>query len=68
MSEMDRCVAVVTGAASGIGRALAQQLAQRVSALVVVDIDGAGAATVAISLNRRPSWLATRLAKRTASM
>lgn len=35
-------VAVVTGAGSGIGRALAQELAQRQCALALADIDAAG--------------------------
>lgn len=39
---MDQSVAVVTGAASGIGRAVAQALAQRGDRVVVIDIDEAG--------------------------
>ena len=40
-------VAVVTGAASGIGRSLAESLASKGSAVVVADLDGFSAETVA---------------------
>jgi NAD(P)-dependent dehydrogenase (short-subunit alcohol dehydrogenase family) len=43
-------VAVVTGAASGIGRALSQQLADSGSALAIADIDERGLAETAASL------------------
>jgi short-subunit dehydrogenase len=46
-------VAVVTGAASGIGRALAQQLAASGSALAIADIDERGLAETAASLNAK---------------
>lgn len=39
---MSRRVAVVTGAASGIGRALAIEAAQRGMAVAICDVDGAG--------------------------
>ena len=42
MSFLSGGVAVVTGAGSGIGRALAQQLASAGSALAIADIDEAG--------------------------
>lgn len=43
-------IAVVTGAGSGIGRALAQRLAARGSALALADIDGKGLEGTAASL------------------
>jgi NAD(P)-dependent dehydrogenase (short-subunit alcohol dehydrogenase family) len=43
--------AVITGAASGIGRALAEQLGTRGHRLVLVDIDGEGLARLAETLN-----------------
>lgn len=48
--RFDGQVAVVTGAASGIGRASAQRLAREGARVVVVDIDGAGARRVADEL------------------
>jgi len=46
--EVEGAVAVVTGGASGIGRALALALADAgAAAVVVVDLDGAGAEAVA---------------------
>jgi NAD(P)-dependent dehydrogenase (short-subunit alcohol dehydrogenase family) len=43
-------VAVVTGAGSGIGRALAQQLSERGSAVALADVDEAGLMETAASL------------------
>ena len=49
--ELEGVVAVVTGAASGIGRALARALALDAGAVVVAaDIDGAGAEAVATEI------------------
>jgi NAD(P)-dependent dehydrogenase (short-subunit alcohol dehydrogenase family) len=49
--EIGQRVAVVTGGASGIGRALCLALARRdAAAVVVADIDGAGAAAVAAEI------------------
>ncbi|MEO5899279.1 MAG: SDR family NAD(P)-dependent oxidoreductase, partial [Ilumatobacteraceae bacterium] len=39
--------AVVTGSASGIGRAIAHRLAEAGAAVVIADLDGEGAAKVA---------------------
>jgi NAD(P)-dependent dehydrogenase (short-subunit alcohol dehydrogenase family) len=47
---MDGRVAVVTGGAGGIGSATAARLARDGAAVVVVDVDGAGAARVAKDL------------------
>jgi NAD(P)-dependent dehydrogenase (short-subunit alcohol dehydrogenase family) len=46
-------VAVVTGAASGIGRALAAALAARGATVVLADLDGPGAASAAGALGHR---------------
>jgi NAD(P)-dependent dehydrogenase (short-subunit alcohol dehydrogenase family) len=46
-------VAVVTGAAAGIGRALAQNLAAAGSALALADVDEAGLAATAASLDAK---------------
>lgn len=48
--ELDRKVALVTGAASGIGRAIAQRLARAGAHVVVTDINLAGANELVASL------------------
>ena len=47
MSDFTDRVAIVTGAASGMGAATARELAGRGAALVLVDLDGGGLRTVA---------------------
>jgi NAD(P)-dependent dehydrogenase (short-subunit alcohol dehydrogenase family) len=54
-------VAVVTGAGSGIGRALARQLAVLGSALALADIDEAGLQQTAASLGERGVQLTTHI-------
>ena len=54
-------VAVVTGAGSGIGRALARQLAMATSALALADIDEAGLQQTAASLSERGVRLTTHV-------
>ena len=53
MNTLDDKVAVITGAASGIGRAIAHSLASRGTKIVVVDIDVAGIGTVVEDLTRQ---------------
>lgn len=53
MSGFDGKVAVVTGAGSGIGRALALELARRGARLAISDVDGVGLAGTAEALNQK---------------
>src|ERR1700693_4462676 len=61
MSFLNTGVAVVTGAGSGIGRALARQLAVTGSALALADIDEAGLQQTAASLAERGVQLTTHV-------
>ncbi len=49
--ELDGQVAIVTGAASGIGKATAQALAAQGASIAVVDLDAAGVAATVSELN-----------------
>jgi len=51
MNSFQGAVALVTGGASGIGRALCEELARRGATVVVADLNAEGAATVASSIN-----------------
>ena len=44
--ELTGRVAIVTGGASGIGRATARRLAQEGASVVCADLDGTGATTI----------------------
>jgi NAD(P)-dependent dehydrogenase (short-subunit alcohol dehydrogenase family) len=61
MSFLSSGVAVVTGAASGIGRALAQQLVGVGSALAIADIDEAGLQQTAQSLGKSAAVISTHV-------
>lgn len=50
MTELANAVAVITGAASGIGRATAQALAARGAKIVIADVDATGAEATAADL------------------
>src|SRR5580658_8018420 len=61
MPFLSEGVAVVTGAGSGIGRALAQQLAAAGSALAIADIDEKGLVETAASLPRKEAGFSTHV-------
>ncbi|HEU5287370.1 MAG TPA: SDR family NAD(P)-dependent oxidoreductase, partial [Candidatus Limnocylindria bacterium] len=55
--DLSAKAALVTGAASGIGRAIAEDLARRGARVVLADIDGEGVRSVAAGL---PGAIAVR--------
>src|SRR5260370_2388617 len=61
MSFLSNGVAVVTGAGSGIGRALAQQLAALGSALALADIDAPGLLETTQSLEKKNAFITTHV-------
>ena len=61
MSFLSGGVAVITGAGSGIGRALAQQLAAAGSALAIADVDEAGLQQTVESLDGKKAQLTTHI-------
>src|SRR4051794_24044067 len=52
MKTLDNKVAVITGAGSGIGRALAHNLARRGAVLALSDVDEAGLAETVVQVKR----------------
>src|SRR5256886_3281631 len=61
MSFLSEGTAVVTGAGSGIGRALAQQLAATHSGLALADIDEAGLQQTVRSLEKKGALITTHI-------
>jgi NAD(P)-dependent dehydrogenase (short-subunit alcohol dehydrogenase family) len=61
VSFLSEGVAAVTGAGSGIGRALAQQLAEAGSALAVADVDEAGLRQTAQSFEKKKAAVSTHV-------
>jgi short-subunit dehydrogenase len=61
VSFLSTGVAVLTGAGSGIGRALAQQLAAAGSALALADVDEAGLTQTAQSLEKKGALVTTHV-------
>lgn len=61
MPFLDEHVAVVTGAGSGIGRALAQRLAEFGSAVALADVDEAGLLETAASLRGKSASATTHV-------
>jgi butyryl-CoA dehydrogenase len=61
MSFLSSGVGVVTGAGSGIGRALAQQLAAVGSALAIADVDEVGLLQTAESLEKKSALVTTHV-------
>ena len=56
--NLDGQIALVTGGAQGIGRAIVQVLADNGAQVAIVDIDADGAAAAAVPVRSRwvPSW------------
>ena len=53
MSRLDGKTALITGAASGIGRASAERMASEGAAIMCADIDGEGAERTALTIEQR---------------
>ena len=53
MSRLDGKTALITGAASGIGRASAERMATEGAAIMCADIDGDGAEQTALTIEQR---------------
>jgi 2-hydroxycyclohexanecarboxyl-CoA dehydrogenase len=66
MGKLDDRIAVVTGAAQGIGRAIAGRLAAEGAVVVATDVDEAGARETAAALGGRAVGLRTDVTDRTS--
>ena len=53
MARLDGTIALITGAASGIGRASAERMATEGAAIMCADIDGDGAEQTALTIEQR---------------
>jgi len=62
VTSFEKQIAIVTGGASGIGRALCEELARRGAEVVVADINFAGAQSVATAIGARAACLDVRQA------
>jgi NAD(P)-dependent dehydrogenase (short-subunit alcohol dehydrogenase family) len=60
VAYFDKRIAIVTGGASGIGRALCEELARRGAEVIVADINFAGAQGVATAIGARAACLDVR--------
>src|SRR5262245_60538018 len=52
LPEFDGKTAIVTGAARGLGQAIARMLVERGAAVAIIDVDGKAAAETAATLSR----------------
>src|SRR5262249_2859686 len=60
VNQFEKRIAIVIGGASGIGRALCEELARRGADVVVADINFAGAQSVATAIGARAACVGVR--------